>query len=113
MNDQPIHVNDANFEKTVIKSPLPVIVDFWAPWCGPCHMIAPALEKLAREYAGQLIVAKVNVDNDQLHAGRYGVRGIPTILFIKDGQEKDRVVGAVPYAVLKQKVDALLAADSA
>lgn len=109
MNNHPIHVTDGNFEKAVLQSPLPVLVDFWAPWCGPCRMIAPVLEQLAKEYAGQLIVAKVNVDDDQQQAGRYGVQGIPTLLFIKDGQEADRVVGPVPYALLKEKVNTLLA----
>jgi len=111
--NQPIHVSDGNFEKTVLESPVPVVVDFWAPWCGPCVMAAPVLEKLAEQYAGQLIVAKVNVDNDQQYAGRYGVQGIPTLLFIKDGEVVDSVVGFRPADFLKGKVHKLLAADNA
>ncbi|MBM4430832.1 MAG: thioredoxin, partial [Chloroflexi bacterium] len=86
MYDHPIHVNDANFEKAVLQSPLPVLVDFWAPWCSPCRMVAPLLEQLAGEYAGRLVVAKVNVDDDLQYASQYGVQGIPTLLFIKDGE---------------------------
>jgi len=110
--NQPIHVSDGNFEKAVLESPLPVLVDFWAPWCAPCVMAAPVLDKLAEEYAGQLIVAKVNVDNDHQYAGRYGVQGIPTLLFIKDGGVVDTVVGLKPADFLKEKVDKLVAADN-
>jgi thioredoxin 1 len=107
--DSPIHVKDDAFEETVLQSSLPVIVDFWAPWCGPCHMVAPILEEIAKEYAGQLIVAKVNTDEDPAWATRYGVRGIPTMLFIKDGQEIDRQVGAVPKQFIVNKLAPVLA----
>lgn len=105
--DAPVHVSDATFEKAVLQSPLPVIVDFWAPWCGPCRMVAPVLDKLAKEYAGRIIVAKVNVDNDTQYAGRYGVQGIPTLLFVKNGKVMDTVVGARPESFLKEKAEAL------
>jgi thioredoxin 1 len=108
MQKEPIHVNDEAFEKAVLKSTVPVIVDFWAPWCGPCHMIAPSLEQLASEYAGKVLVAKVNTDEDAQYAMQYGVRGIPTLLFIKDGQEIDRVVGVTPLPILKSKLEAML-----
>lgn len=106
--NEPIHVSDENFEKTVLQSPVPVLVDFWAPWCGPCRMVAPVLDKLAREYAGKLVVAKVNVDNDQRYAQQYGVQGIPTMLFVKDGQVVETMVGFRPEPVLKEKVDNLV-----
>jgi thioredoxin 1 len=108
MQKEPIHVNDEAFEKAVLKSTIPVIVDFWAPWCGPCHMVAPSLEQLASEYAGKVLVAKVNTDEDAQYAMQYGVRGIPTLLFIKDGQEVDRVVGVTPLPILKSKLEAIL-----
>ncbi|MDH7486559.1 MAG: thioredoxin [Anaerolineae bacterium] len=113
MYDQPIHVNDANFEKAVLQSPLPVLVDFWAPWCSPCRMVAPVLEQLAREYAGRLVVAKVNVDDDRLYASQYGVQGIPTLLFVKEGKVVESVVGFRPAAFLKERVEALLSAGTA
>ena len=100
--DAPIHVSDGTFEKAVLKSPLPVLVDFWAPWCGPCRMVAPVLDKLAKEYAGRLIVGKVNVDNDRLHAGGYGVQGIPTLLFVKDGQVVETDQGYVALLLPSQ-----------
>jgi thioredoxin 1 len=103
-----IHVNDADFESTVLRSQTPVVVDFWAPWCGPCKMIAPTLEKLAAEYADKITVAKVNTDENPEWAMRYGVQGIPTLLFIRDGLVRDTVVGAVPAAAIKSKIEALL-----
>jgi thioredoxin 1 len=106
--DKPIHVGDANFEKAVLQSPLPVLVDFWAPWCGPCRMVGPVLEKLAEDYSGQLLVAKVNVDDDKQYAMQYGVQGIPTLLFVKDGSVVDTVVGFRPAEVLREKVESML-----
>ncbi|HZD57222.1 MAG TPA: thioredoxin [Anaerolineales bacterium] len=106
--DKPIHVSDADFEDDVLKSGVPVVVDFWAPWCGPCRMIAPVLEEIAHRYAGKLIVAKVNTDDNPEWAIRYGVQGIPTLLFIKNGEERDRLVGAAPAPALKSRVEALL-----
>ena len=82
MFDAPVHVTDSAFEQTVLNSAIPVIVDFWAPWCGPCKMVAPILDKLAKEYAGKVLVAKVNTDDNPEWAQKYGVQGIPTMLFI-------------------------------
>ncbi len=101
MITEPIHVTDAAFEKTVLQNELPVVVDFWAPWCGPCRMVAPILDKLAGEFAGKLIVAKVNTDENPEWAGRYGIQGIPTMLFFYDGQEVHRQVGALPEPMLR------------
>ncbi len=108
MISEPIHVTDAAFEKTVLRSELPVIVDFWAPWCGPCKMIAPVLDKIAREYAGKLIVAKVNTDENPEWATRYGVQGIPTLLFIANGKVLHRQVGAAPERIIRNIVEQFL-----
>ncbi len=105
---EPVHVSDANFEKTVIKSTIPVIVDFWAPWCGPCKMVAPVLDKLANEYDGKLLIAKVNTDDNPEWAGKYGVQGIPTMLFIANGKIIHRQVGALPEAILRDAVGQFL-----
>jgi thioredoxin len=105
---EPIHVNDSAFEQTVMKSPVPVIVDFWAPWCGPCKQVAPSLEKIAKDYDGKLIVAKVNTDEDAEWAARFQVSGIPTMLFVADGKIVHQQIGAVPYGYLKQIVDKFL-----
>lgn len=107
---EPIHVTDANFEEAVLQSPAPVVVDFWAPWCGPCRMIAPLLEEIAKEYAGKLIVAKVNTDDQPEWAMRYGVQGIPTLLYVANGKVVDRQVGAAPKPFIQKKVEALLKA---
>ncbi|MGB4677892.1 MAG: thioredoxin, partial [Aggregatilineales bacterium] len=99
---------DALFEQTVLHSSLPVLVDFWAPWCGPCLAIAPILDRIARHYAGQLRVAKVNVDQNPYYAGLYGVQGIPTLLLVKDGKVVDRAVGALPEPHLRSLVERFL-----
>jgi len=108
MINEPIHVTDAAFEKTVLESSLPVIVDFWAPWCGPCKMVAPVLDKIAKEYAGELIVAKVNTDENPQFAMQYDVQGIPTMLLVYDGKVVNRQVGALPEPMLREIVDQFL-----
>ena len=108
MINEPIHVTDAAFEKVVLKSTLPVVVDFWAPWCGPCKMVAPTLDKLAKEQAGNVLFAKVNTDENSDWAMRYGVQGIPTMLFIADGKIVHRQVGALPEPALRNLVQQFL-----
>jgi thioredoxin 1 len=108
MINEPIHVTDAAFEKTVLNSNVPVIVDFWAPWCGPCKMIAPTLEKIAKENAGKVIVAKVNTDENPKWATKYGVQGIPTMLFVSNGKIVHRQVGALPEPLLQTIVTQFL-----
>jgi thioredoxin len=105
---EPIHVKDDAFEKVVLKSSIPVIVDFWAPWCVPCRMVAPTLDKIAAEKEGKLVVAKVNTDEDYQWAQKYGVQGIPTMLFIANGKVIHRQVGALPENVLRSVVDQFL-----
>lgn len=108
MINEPIYVTDSAFEQTVLKSTLPVIVDFWAPWCSPCRMVAPVLDKLASEYAGKILVAKVNTDEQQEWATKYGVQGIPTMLFIANGKIVHRQVGALPEKMLRDVVSQFL-----
>jgi thioredoxin 1 len=108
MINEPVHVTDAAFEKTVLQSTLPVVVDFWAPWCGPCRMVAPILDKLAKEQAGKLLIAKVNTDEDPEWAMRYGVQGIPTMLFVADGKLVHRQVGALPEPALRNLIQQFL-----
>lgn len=108
MFSEPIHVTDSAFEKTVLQSALPVIVDFWAPWCGPCKAIAPTLEKIAKDYAGKLIVAKVNTDENSEYAVKYGVQGIPTMLFVAGGKIVHRTVGSLPEKMIRETVDQFL-----
>ena len=104
MSGEPINVTDAAFEKAVLQSPTPVIVDFWAPWCGPCKMVAPVLDKLAREYDGKLVVAKVNTDENPEWMNKYGIQGIPTMLFVANGKIVHRQVGALPERMLRDIV---------
>jgi thioredoxin 1 len=98
-------VGDSDFEAEVIRSDLPVLVDFWAPWCGPCKSIAPVIEELAQAYAGKLKVAKLNVDENPVTPSQYGVRGIPNLLILKKGQVKEQIVGAVPKARLVEAIE--------
>ena len=102
MLEEPVHVTDQAFDNTVLQSKIPVIVDFWAPWCGPCRMVAPVLDKLAKEYAGRLLVAKVNTDEHPEWANRYNVQGIPTMLFVASGKIVHRQVGALPEPILRE-----------
>jgi thioredoxin 1 len=101
-------VTDVNFSEEVLQSPLPVLVDVWAPWCGPCRMIAPVIEELAQEFAGRLKVVKLNSDENRYIASQYQIQGIPTILFLKNGELVDRVVGAVPKQHLVSKIQQIL-----
>jgi thioredoxin 1 len=103
------HVTDANFDQEVLKSTTPVLIDFWAPWCGPCRAIGPIVDELAGEYEGRLKVVKINVDDNPQTPGRYGVRGIPNLLIIKGGQVKEQIIGAVPKAHLVKAVDNAIA----
>jgi len=105
MFTEPIHVTDATFEKTVLQSTIPVIVDFWAPWCGPCKMVAPILDKIAKDYAGKIIVTKVNTDENTEYAMKYNVQGIPTMLFIANGKVVHKQVGALPEQNIKMVID--------
>ncbi len=104
MIEEPVPVKDSEFEQKVLKSDVPVIVDFWAPWCGPCKMVAPILDKLAKEYAGKLVVAKVNTDEDSEWMSKYGIQGIPTMLFVSGGKIVHRQVGALPERMLRDVV---------
>ena len=104
-----LEVNDANFDQEVLRSEQPVLVDFWAVWCGPCKAIAPIVDGVAAAYAGKLKVAKVNVDQNGATPSRYGIRGIPSLLFFKGGKVADQVVGYVPQDVIEEKVKRLLA----
>ena len=106
--NEPIHVTDAAFEKTVLQSTLPVVVDFWAPWCGPCKMVAPSLDKIAKEQDGKLIIAKVNTDENSEWALKYQVQGIPTMLFIAGGKVIHRQVGALPEPALRNLIGQFL-----
>ncbi|MGA8041599.1 MAG: thioredoxin [Terracidiphilus sp.] len=104
-----LEVSDATFDQEVLRSEQPVLVDFWAVWCGPCKAIGPIVEGVAATYAGKLKVAKVNVDENGATPSRYGIRGIPTLLFFKGGKVADQVVGYVPQNVIEEKVQRLLA----
>jgi thioredoxin 1 len=107
-NANLLHVTDADFNKTVLESKLPVLVDFWAEWCGPCRMIAPIVEEVARDYAGRVVVAKMDTDANPQTPMKYGIMGIPTLIIFKDGKEADRIVGAVPKTMITRKLDAVL-----
>lgn len=103
-----LEITDANFEELVLNSDKPVMLDFWAVWCGPCRMIAPIVEEMHSEYEGRAVIGKVDVDNNQDVAMKYGIRNIPTVLFVKNGEVVDKQVGAAPKHVFTNKMDALL-----
>lgn len=103
-----LEITDANFEELVMKSDKPVLVDFWAEWCGPCRMLTPIVSEMAEEYDGKAIIGKVNVDENPGISAKFGIRSIPTVLFIKNGEIVDKSVGAVPKAQLTSKLDPIL-----
>ena len=104
-----LDVTKETFENEVLKNRLPVLVDFWAPWCGPCRIVGPSLDKLSSEYASKLKFTKLNVDDNQEIAAKFDVRGIPCMVIFKDGNEVDRIIGAYPEAELRRKIDLILA----
>jgi len=105
---KPIEVNDSDFEQVVLQAKTPVLVDLWAPWCAPCHMVSPVVEELASEYAGRVSFAKLNVDQNPRTASRYGIMSIPTLLIFKDGKPVSNIIGFRPKAELKRNLDAAL-----
>ncbi len=107
-NANLLHVNDDNFETEVLNSDVPVLVDFWAPWCAPCKIVGPIVEAIAKEYSGRVRVAKVNTDENPNRAGSLGIRGIPTLIIFKDGGEAERIVGAVPKQMLTEMIEKVL-----
>jgi len=106
--NKPIEIDDSNFDQIVLQAKTPVLVDLWAPWCAPCHMVAPVVEELASEYEGRVIFAKLNVDQNPRTASRYGIMSIPTLLIFKDGKPVSNIVGFRPKAELKRSLDAAL-----
>lgn len=105
---KPETISDATFEQSVLKSTVPVLVDFWAPWCGPCRMVAPVLEEIAAEQDGKVTIAKLNVDENQSTAGRYNVMSIPTMILYKDGKPVKQLVGARPKAAIMRDIEPFL-----
>jgi thioredoxin 1 len=103
-----LEINESNFEELVLGTDKPVVLDFWAVWCGPCRMIAPIIEEMHNEYGDKAVIGKVDVDNNNSISMKYGIRNIPTVLFVKNGEVVDKVVGAVPKSTLTAKLDALL-----
>ncbi len=102
----PLHVTDNNFQEEVLQSPIPVVVDFWATWCGPCRMIAPIIEEMASEYEGRAKMCKLDVDNNQKTAMTYGIRSIPTVLIFKGGELVETIIGAVPKVQITKRLEA-------
>jgi thioredoxin 2 len=110
---KPITVTDATFAGEIERSPLPVLLDMWAPWCGPCHMVAPVIEQLATESAGRVRVAKLNIDENPITTRRFNVRSIPTLLVLKDGREIDRIVGVQPKSEIIRRLESAIARGAA
>lgn len=108
MINEPVHVTDTSFDKSVLQSPIPVIVDFWATWCNPCKAIAPILEKVATEYAGKLIIAKLDIDANPETTMKYGVQSIPTLFFVAKGKILNRQVGSAPEANIRMAIEQFL-----
>ncbi len=108
MSDKLVHVTDQGFSDAVLKSDKPVVVDFWAPWCRPCLMMAPMFEELAGEYGDKMVFAKMNTDENQMTPGGFGIQGIPTLIFFRGGHEIDRLIGLQRPEVLRQRIDAAL-----
>jgi thioredoxin 1 len=104
---EPININEASFERAVLKSPIPVLVDFWAAWCGPCKMIAPVLDEIAKENGDRVRVVKVNVDDDPALQQRFNVRGVPSLLFFNGGELRDQIVGVAPKKMILEKLEKL------
>ena len=102
---EPLHITDTSFDQEVLKSGVPVLVDFWAPWCGPCKMIGPIVEDLGDEYKDRLKIGKINVDDNPQVATQLGIRSIPTLILFKDGQPVEMIIGAVPKAYISEKID--------
>ncbi len=107
---EPIHINAASFDRAVLQSPVPVLVDFWAPWCGPCKMIGPVLDEIAAEGEGRYLIAKVNVDDEPALQQRFNIRGIPALLFFEGGQLREQLAGAAPKQTLLSKLNSLVPA---
>jgi thioredoxin 1 len=108
MAGKTVAVTDADFEQKVLKSDVPVMVDFWAPWCGPCRAVAPTLEELAAQYEGKIVIAKVNTDENPRYAGQYGVMAIPTMIIFKNGEEVDRIQGAGPKSFYTPRIESVI-----
>jgi thioredoxin 1 len=108
MSKELLHVTDETFQTEVLESDLPVLLDFWAPWCGPCHMLGPIVEELAAEYDGQVVIAKLNTDENGDTPGKYGIMGIPTLIIFKNGEEVERLVGVRPKPAIVARLNAVL-----
>jgi thioredoxin 1 len=108
MADNLVQLSDANFDAEVLQSGTPVLVDFWAPWCGPCRQIAPSVEALATEYAGKVRFGKLNIDENEATAAKFGIRSIPTLLVFKNGEIANQLVGALPKAKIAEQIDKVL-----
>jgi len=107
-SNEVLHLTEGNFEEEVLKSASPVLVDFWAEWCGPCRMVAPLIEELAKDYQGRLKVGKLNVDEEREIALKYSIRSIPTLILFREGKPAEQIIGALPKSALKSKIEGVL-----